>query len=498
MHRITAARLYDYTQCPHRVWRDIYGPQDEKIQETNPFVQLLWDRGIAHEEKVVSELGDFTDMAPGSLSERAAQTIQAMRDRTPLIYQGVLQIGNMLGIPDLLECLPDGQYVPIEIKSGMGFEGVNEEEGEPGKPKKHYAVQLALYIDLLKRLGFENYHLAKVIDIRSSEVEYNLNSPIGKKDTRSLWEYYEQVKNNVDLLLKNEAQNKPAIAGICKLCPWYLSCKKWVDESGDLTKIFYLGRSRRDRINEDLGIEKITNILTVDVKEIMRTKAKDKQFLYGVGEKTLTEILRRAKVLIKTQKPIVYVPIEFPKVSFELYFDIEDDPTQEFVYMHGVYVKGPDGCEYKTFTATELTPAAEKKAWRDFWDFIRSLPANDYSVYYYSHHEKTAYRRMQKIYPDVVSQDELESFFSNPNVIDLYDIVKRYTDWPVSSYSLKDLAQYLGFNWRDDTPSGALSIQWFNEFIETGDEKILQRLLTYNEDDCKATMVLKEGIERLS
>jgi len=38
---ITAARLYDYTQCPHRVWRDVHGPRNEKIKETNPFVQLL-------------------------------------------------------------------------------------------------------------------------------------------------------------------------------------------------------------------------------------------------------------------------------------------------------------------------------------------------------------------------------------------------------------------------------------------------------------------------
>jgi predicted RecB family nuclease len=497
MPHITAAKLYDYTQCPHRVWRDIYGPQDEKIKETNPFVQLLWDRGVAHEEKVVSELGVLLDMTPGTLAERAAQTIQAMRDRTPLIYQGVLQFENMLGIPDLLERLPDGQYVPIEIKAGMGFEGVSEEEGDPGKPKKHYAVQLALYVDLLNRLGFENNRLAQVIDIRAARVEYDLNSPVGKKDTRALWEYYEQVKNNVDLLIKNEAQNKPALAGICKLCPWYLSCKKWVDESGDLTKIFYLGRSRRDRINEDLGIEKIADILTVDIKDIMREKARDKQFLYGVGEKTLTEILRRAKVLIRTKKPVLYEPIEFPRVSYELFFDIEDDPTQEFVYMHGVYVKGPDGEQYKDFTATKLTPEAEKKAWQDFWNFIRSLPPEDFSVYYYSHHEKTTYRRMQKNYPDVVSEDELESFFSNPFVIDLYDIVKRYTDWPVSSYSLKDLAQYLGFKWQDETPSGALSIQWFNDFIVNGDENMLKRLLVYNEDDCRATMVLKEGIEAL-
>jgi len=33
MH-ITASKLYNYIQCPHRVWRDIYGPQEEKIKET--------------------------------------------------------------------------------------------------------------------------------------------------------------------------------------------------------------------------------------------------------------------------------------------------------------------------------------------------------------------------------------------------------------------------------------------------------------------------------
>jgi uncharacterized protein len=317
-------------------------------------------------------------------------------------------------------------------------------------------------------------------------------------DQRSLWDYYEEVKNNVQLLINNQVQNKPALAGSCKLCPWYNSCKKWVNETEDLTKIFYLGRARRDIINVDLGIEKIHDILAVDVQEIMRKKKHDPHFLYGLGEKTLEEILRRADVLVSTKKPVVYTKIEFPQVKYELYFDIEDDPTQEFVYMHGVYVKGPGGEEYKDFTATEISAKAEKQAWQEFWDFIRSLPEDDYAVYYYSHHEKTTYRRMQRLYPDVINPDELEAFFANPNVIDLFDIVKRHTDWPLSSYSLKDLAQYLGFKWQDETPSGALSIHWFNEFIQTGDKKMLQRLLVYNEDDCKATMVLKEGIERLA
>jgi len=498
MQHITAAKLYDYTQCPHRVWRDVYGPQDEKIKETNPFVQLLWERGIAHEEKIVSQLGDFLNLQPDTYENRFKQTIKAMQEKAPLIYQGVLIFENMLGVPDLLRLMPDGRYVPIEIKSGMGYEGISEEKGEAGKPKKHYAVQLALYAELLNQLGFSNNRLGKVIDIHTNEFDYDLNSPIGKRDRRSLWQFYEQIKDDVWLLVNNEAQNKPALAGVCKLCPWYLSCKGWIEKEDDLTRIYYLGRSKRDVINTDLGVIKVVNIIDIDTTEILRQKQGNKNFLKGIGEKTIEKIIKRAEILIKTQKPVAYASIEFPQVDYELYFDIEDDPTQEFVYMHGLYIKTPTGEEYKDFTAIELTSAAEKQAWHDFWQYIRSLPKDNFAVYYYSHHEKTTYKKMQKLYPDVISEEELDAFFSHPNVMDLFAIVNKHTDWPLSSYSLKDLAQYLGFNWQDETPSGVLSIQWFNEFIKTGDKNILNRLLTYNQDDCKATMVLKEAMEKLS
>ena len=95
---ITASSLYDYIQCPHKVWRDIYGPQEEKIQETNPFVKLLWERGVKHEEKVVSELGDFLNLKEGSIDERFYRTTEAMKNKTPLIYQGVLKYENIYEI----------------------------------------------------------------------------------------------------------------------------------------------------------------------------------------------------------------------------------------------------------------------------------------------------------------------------------------------------------------------------------------------------------------
>ncbi len=498
MKNITASKLYDYIQCPHKVWRDEYGPQEEKDQESNPFVELLWEKGVKHEERIISQIGDYLDLSNGSLDERAEKTLEALKNKTPLIYQGVIKYDNLLGIPDLLKLLPDGSYIPIDIKSGAAYEGAGEESEEEGKPKIHYAVQLCLYNELLKNLGFASHDNGKIIDINSSEVMYELKSPKGARGTTTWWDEYERIKIDVGLLLEDKSRNKPASGSPCKLCPWYNSCKDWCNETNDLSNIFFLGRKIRDTISNDLSIDKVDELVNIDIPEVLGKKASDKFFLKGIAEKSLTKYVERAKILNITQKPIFYEQISFPAVSYELFFDIESDPTQDFIYLHGVYERHNGECRFVEFTAKEISDEAEKNTWANFWKYIKSLPQDDFAVYYYSAYEKTSYKHLQKKYPDVISKEEVEQFFDNPNVIDLYnDFILTKTNWPLGSYSIKAIAVYLGFKWRDETPSGALSIQWFNDYVNSKDENILKRILEYNEDDCIATMVVKDGIEEL-
>jgi uncharacterized protein YprB with RNaseH-like and TPR domain len=72
------------------------------------------------------------------------------------------------------------------------------------------------------------------------------------------------------------------------------------------------------------------------------------------------------------------------------------------------------------------------------------------------------------------------------------------TEWSTRDYSIKTLAKYLGFEWRDAHPSGAASIELYDRWAETGDPAIKQRILDYNEDHCRATRVLLDGIGALS
>lgn len=503
---ITASLLYNYLQCPHRVWRDIYGPQEEKNPETNKFVEMLWRKGVQHEANMVEKLGEFVNMGEGSLEDRFQRTVEAMKNGVSLIYQGVIRDGNLLGIPDLLKRMPDGMYMAVDIKSGMGIEGADDDEGEPGKPKKPYAVQLCLYTDVLQRLGFSSEKRAVILDGSGNEVEYDLMASQGVRTKETWWELYERIRKNVELLVANQEKNKPAMSpGTCKMCPWYGSCKQWCEKERDPTLLFELGRSKRDVLCEDLEIATVDDLLEINIDEALEQKKKEikagnKGFLKGFAENSLSKILRRAKIMYETGKPVLYAPLSFPEVEYELFFDIEADPTQEFVYLHGVYERRKDGQErFLEFTAREVTRDAEREAWARFWAYIDSLPEGSYSVYYYSSYEKTTYKAMQKKYPDVISAEKVEAFFANPNVIDLYyGVVLKSTDWPVGSYSIKPIAQYLGFKWRDENPSGAMSIEWFNQYVETGDTAILQRILDYNEDDCKATMVLKDGLVKMN
>lgn len=496
---LSASILYNYLQCPHRPWRDLYGPQDEKATENNPFVQLLWERGVLHEENVIKTLGTVTDLRGGKYEERFIWTVEEMKKGTPLIYQGVLMHKDLLGIPDLLQREPSGKYIPVDIKSGMGMEGADDDTGEEGKPKKHYAVQLSLYSEALQGLGFSSTRAGRIIDINLQTVNYDLDLPLGPKTPGTLWSFYLDTKAKVIPLLKNETQNKPALAGTCKQCVWYESCKKWCKTNDDLSNVFYLGYSKREKLNNDAGIDTVSQLKDIDVGALAQRKKKDKEFLYRIGEKELSAFKARAEILKVSKKPKLYQPVSLPTVPIELYFDIEDDPTQDFIYLHGVYERKAGKETFYPFWAKTNTREDEKKAWAEFWGYIRTLPPGGFSVYYYSSHEKTNYKRLFKRYSDVVTQEELDAFFASPNTVDLYtDIILKHTDWPLSSYSVKDIATYLGFKWRDETPSGALSIKWYNDYLASGDQKIMQRILEYNEDDCKAMMAVKDALVKLN
>jgi uncharacterized protein len=123
---ITASMLYDYMQCPHRVYLDLFG-DPERRDPVSAFVQLLWERGSAFERETIEKLQiPFENLRVYSAEENERLTFEAMKRGDSLIYGGRIRFGNLLGEPDLIR-MEGGGYVAGDIKSGAGYGGMSEE-----------------------------------------------------------------------------------------------------------------------------------------------------------------------------------------------------------------------------------------------------------------------------------------------------------------------------------------------------------------------------------
>jgi len=492
MMRITASMLYSYTTCPHRVFLDLYSDPADR-DPVSPFVELLWERGHLFEARTIVELGiPFLNLQGVALEQREELTLRAMQQGESLIYGGRIAHGRLLGEPDLLRWSDSG-YEPGDIKSGAGLEGASEDAN--GKPKRHYAVQLALYADILRQKGLSRSKRAFVWDIHGDEVLYDLASPRTRRG-EPMWDEYGEVLTRVEGIADRRVRTRPGLIGACSLCHWRSHCARAIVDADDLTLISELGPSARAKFPASLRT--VSRLAEADLADLVPGGA---SAIPGIGAQTLRKYHARA-VLQKRplSGPYFTDAVRLPARLSELFFDVETDPFRDLCYLHGFVErtgKDPESERYVAFFADEAVDEAERQAFAQAWDYVRAH--RDAVVYYYSHYERTIWRRLANRYPDVASEDDVGSLFSEERFIDLYtDIVKSRMIWPTTSLSLKVLATYLGFHWRDTDPSGAASIQWFHQWVDTGDPSVRRRILAYNEDDCRATRVLVDALRRLA
>jgi predicted RecB family nuclease len=285
---VSASQLYDYVQCPHKVFLDVYGDVTEK-DETSPFVELLWEQGFAHEAKISSQLPVTSNLRSIPVVEREQETQAAIQRKERLIYGGLIRAADSIGEPDLLELTANG-YVPGDIKSGSGTEG----DDTNGKLKKHYAFQLAHYVSILERLGVaELGRTPYVIDRESKRVPYPLMSAQGTKNTQTWWDGYQDALVEIRSLLDRSVISTPALGGgTCKLCHWHSHCRDAIVSAGDLTLIAELGRSKRDAMSA--VIPTIHAFADCDPEAYLQKK---KTIFSGIGADTLHKFHARARLL---------------------------------------------------------------------------------------------------------------------------------------------------------------------------------------------------------
>ncbi|RMH08790.1 MAG: TM0106 family RecB-like putative nuclease [Nitrospirae bacterium] len=473
---VTANDLYNLIKCPHRVYLDAHGNPAEK-GEVGPFVTLLWERGLQTEREYVASLSaehlieDLSDLAAG---QAFPETIRAMQAGAPVIYQGCLIDGPFVGRPDLLVKHEEGTssfgpylYEPIDIKAGRGWE---PGEGRTARFKAHYAVQIMFYRMLLERIQGSLPPMARIV---------NVDNQLETFDPSSFEDTFQRALSQAQRLVAGEECSEPVLGSQCFLCAWVQHCQRWVKDHDDPTGLFSIGR-QKFRLKE-VGLRTIHDIAQMDITTYLRPEKK----IPRMSEKTLRRMKLRANVVLSGE-PLIRPGYTFPQTEREIYFDIEDDPTRGVTYLFGLLIVEKHGPpRYTYFLARH--PKEEEAAVRAFWAFLAE--GRDETYYVYSHKERSTLKQLRDRYGlDPALFDRYVS-----REFDLYSkLIVEYSDWPTFSYSLKHIAKRIGFYWRDPDPSGAHSIAWYNTYLEDpANEDALQRILLYNEDDCRAMRAVK-------
>jgi uncharacterized protein len=483
---LTATDIANLARCAQRIYLDAHGDPNHKLPPTT-VRQLLWDEGREHEEDVIAQL-DYVTVSHGTPADRVAATRALMASGAALIYHGYIEASGLAGEPDLLQRIDQPSllgayaYIPVEIKNGSAFTTPKKT-----RAKLPYAFQLCAYAELLaseqgwwpnEGIVIDHHDQWQTIDLTPYRRDYAIATA--------------RVMN----IREGAEVPGPGWKPECAQCEWQKHCWKELVAADDLTTLPKIGEPKRAALVR-IGIRTVADLAAARPQELLQVK--------GIGEASARLWPLRARA-VKTGQPAILACWTPPNVDVEISYDIENTP-EPFVYLHGLLTRRAAAAAWGTpdFSEAEFGafepvcaeyPEDERTVWRRFLEKVDELTSRgSYVVYIYSSHERTALRRLTAAYGSSRAMDDFID-----HMVDLRAEVTRCVVLPTDSESLKTVAQFAMFAWRDDDPGGGQSIAWWSEYWADPVRKrsLRDRVLRYNEDDVRASFVVRDWLAQTS
>ncbi|MBU0531389.1 MAG: TM0106 family RecB-like putative nuclease [Candidatus Uhrbacteria bacterium] len=458
MPQLTEKHFFRYIKCPLWLYFDVHA-DEQKLHD--PLMERLQDDGLLPEAEaeIVKDMS-YAEVGIEDVEEAFGQTLKLMREGVQTIYHGVLVKGHWVARPDLLEKVEgksrfgDYYYVAIDIKQGRRL-------------RAEYMFQGAFYAEVLKLIQGTKPTQGYVI------------SPDGDVQSYLIEDFESRFHLTLDAIERILAGQRPAhfVSGGCKQSPWFSECQSEAEACNDLSLI------NRIRPSE------VKAIRDAEISNISALSKADRDKLEGIGSIDLDRLLylRDQATALTKGAHIVHEPVELPEADVELYFDVESDPLRDLHYLFGVLEVKQGKAKYHSFVAAK--PEEEEKAWLEFLEFMGEHP--DAPIYHWGWFEIDVIRHLAAKYgmgESVVAQME-------QNMIDLLPAVRDSVIMPVYYYSLKDIAGHLGYKWKEEGATGAISVLWYEEYLKNRRKKsILTKIIKYNEDDVRATWHVKKWV----
>lgn len=483
--RFSATDLVTYLACRHASHLDvpIFSKDRTKSGETET-TQLLKRKSIAHQRAYLGRLKaggkSIAEIKQGlGLSARADSTLAAMVSGVEIVYKAVLYAFPWKCEADFLQ--------RCDRPSALGdysYEIADTTLARTADPK--HIIKLCVYSELLARL--------------QGIAPENMQLVLGTGEYQSFrfdefYYYYTSARLRFERWIENlPNESYPERCAHCELCQWREHCTHRWQEDDHLSRVANIRRSELQNLQR-VGIYTVAGLANTEID--MR-----------IPEMTSEGFLRlRAQAVLQTRKAktgkdfLEHIPItegkglsRLPRPSGgDLFFDMEGDPLYPdgLEYLFGVVSVEGKQERFNAFWAHDHLE--EKQAFIDFMAFVE----NHFEryprayIYHYNHYETTALKRLSGRYG--VCEERLDNLLRGQRFVDLYQVVREAIRTSEPGYSIKNLETFY-MERVGEVMSAEESVVVYNEWQETGKNKLLKKIAEYNEEDCVSTWKLRNWL----
>nr|WP_237421880.1 TM0106 family RecB-like putative nuclease [Gordonia sp. SID5947] len=523
----------DLAGCEHRLALDQAHPDLVRARPDTPEAQRRKDAAAEHRAGVREMVrGLHSDQPPGTVvmvdptldhAARVEATIAACEAEAAWIWNATLPTDLTRGRRGHAELLiRDGSgYVPVivvnhrvsyDVKPERRASGGNggstltspvwtwaprPDASRNGRNQRRDQLRLAQLTAMMIDLGLTPS--TDPADLKGGVIGIDADCIVVYEMAGLLEDYAESFERRM-AIARQTIPTTPRRIGECRSCPWWSRCGPELEERRDVSLV--VGGNQSTALGE-IGITTIDQLARYQgdpPPEWPGNIRFDDAVLNAIAWLSDIPLIRR---------------LEEPQVERA---DVEVDVDMESYGEHGAYLWGTlltDNTDparpvrYRAFVTWDPLPTRDEgRSFAEFWAWLNAerdaarAAGKTFAAYCYSQQAENRWLlgSAQRFAGDdgVPPRADVEEFIASDEWVDIYEAVGRNFICP-NGKGLKRVAPVAGFAWRDAEASGEASMDWYRDAVGLGgttpDPEQRQRLLEYNEDDVRATKVLREWID---
>ncbi len=482
---LSPSDLAAYLACPYlaTLQGEVARGERTKPHPRDDIARLVAEKGDRHEAEYLAGLrAGGRQVVEIELDGRdfdgaAAATEQAMRDGAEVIYQGTFARGGWRGRADFVIRVPEHSEL-----GGWSYEAWDTKLARSAKPAA--VLQLVFYSQEIGRIQGrlpERLHVVPGTGVVETHRPADFDAYLRIAQNR--------LRAHID---SPPAGLYPWPCEHCARCDFIPVCAERWREDDHLTLVASIRRDQVERLNR-AGVLTLAGLaaapgqlkierLAAPMLERLRDQASLQLHRRSTGELT-RQLLEPVE-----GKGFGLIP---PPSPGDVFFDMEGDPffepAEQLEFLFGVLTA--DG--YTAIRAHDRE--AERRAFEQFIDLVhaRLVAHPDLHVYHYAAYEPSTLARLMGAH--ATREEEVDDLLRREVFVDLLQVVRQSLRAGVPNYSLKSIEQFF-FARSASVKSGDDAVIAFERYLATGDEALLADIEAYNEEDCRATLELRDWL----